>query len=253
MICAAICATRYSSCLLERTTDTIQYSTNHLAVVTYASTRPYMLQGSSTITTSAVAKNYKKCQLRFSNSFTKSEKQRRHFEEMQSASEQPPQTLEGVAIPPEMFITIIIRQYFTSLRQEKGHKPDASPIDLEILLVVKLIAVSDGNVIDLLQRVGIILVHDKIVINGSVLTETLQSSRSRINNTLNRLKWEVVPMGNNEKYEMLAPLLERSDVRNWTIRRIPPETALYHYIATNPEVLFKGGIELDTLDVTGTL
>lgn len=168
-------------------------------------------------------------------------------------ADRAPPPLDGVTIPQDMVITFLIRHYFTSLRQEKGHKPDASPIDLEILLVVKLIAVSDGNVIDLLQRVGIILVHDKIVINGSVLTDTLQSSRSRINNTLNKLKWEVVPMGNNEKYELLAPLLERSDVRNWTIRTIPPETALYQYIAANPGVQFKGGLPLDTLDVTGSL
>lgn len=165
----------------------------------------------------------------------------------------PPPQLEQVAIPQDMVITFLIRYYFTSLRQEKGHKPDASPIDLEILLVVKLIAVSDGNVIEMLQRAGIILVHDKIVINGSVLTETLQSSRSRINNTLNKLKWEVVMMGNNEKYELLAPLLERSDVRNWTIRTIPQETALYQYVASNPAVQFKSGMPIDTLDISGAV
>lgn len=156
------------------------------------------------------------------------------------------------AISEEMVVALIIRQYFMTLRQEKGHKPDASPIDLEILLVVKIIAVSDGNAIDLLRRVGIILIDDKIAINGNLLTETIQSSRSRINNTLNRLKWNVVQMRNNEKFAMLAPLLDRPDVRNWTVRMIPPTTALYEYVMANSVVRFQagGGETLTGLDVT---
>jgi hypothetical protein len=125
------------------------------------------------------------------------------------------------------------------LRQEKGHKPDASPIDLEILLLVKFIATAEGNVIDLLSRVGIILVGDKLILNGNLLTENLVSSRSRINNTLNRLGWDVVQVGNNEKWNLLKPLLQRADVRNWTIRTIPPETALYGYVRDNPQVQFQ--------------
>jgi hypothetical protein len=142
----------------------------------------------------------------------------------------------SVSDTQDVLIIVVARQYFSMLRQEKGHKPDASPLDLEILLLIKFIATADGNVIDLLSRVGIILVSDKIIINGNLLTENLASSRSRINNTLNRLRWDVVPLGNTDKWNLLRPLLQRSDVRNWTIRTIPPETALFSYVRDNPQV-----------------
>jgi hypothetical protein len=135
-----------------------------------------------------------------------------------------------------MLILLVIRQYFSLLRQDQGHKPDASPLDLEILLIIKFIATSDGDIIDLLCRVGIILIGDQILLNGNLLTENLVTSRSRINNTLNRLRWDVVHMNNNEKWNMLDRLLSRADVRNWTMRTIPRETALYRYVRENPHV-----------------
>jgi hypothetical protein len=150
-----------------------------------------------------------------------------------------PAGLEGLSDTQDVLILVVARQYFAMLRQEKGHKPDASPIDLEILLLIKLIATADGNIIDLLSRVGIILVGDKLILNGNLLTENLVSSRSRINNTLNRLGWDVVQLGNSEKWNLLKPLLQRPDVRNWTIRTIPPETALYSYVRDNPQVQFQ--------------
>jgi hypothetical protein len=45
----------------------------------------------------------------------------------------------------DVLIIVVARQYFAMLRQEKGHKPDASPLDLEILLLIKFIATADGN------------------------------------------------------------------------------------------------------------
>jgi hypothetical protein len=150
-----------------------------------------------------------------------------------------PGGLESLSDTQDVLILVVARQYFAMLRQEKGHKPDASPLDLEILLLIKFIATADGNIIDLLSRVGIILVGDKLIVNGNLLTENLVSSRSRINNTLNRLRWDVVQLGNNEKWSLLKPLLQRSDVRNWTIRTIPPETALFSYVRDNPQVQFQ--------------
>jgi hypothetical protein len=150
-----------------------------------------------------------------------------------------PPPIDGLQLTQDMLTIVAIRQYFTNLRQERGHKPDASPMDLELLLIVKFIVASDGNPIDLLRRVGLILLDDRLAINGSMLTDHMVSSRSRINNTLNRLKWDVVDMKNEDKWNMLKPLLDRTDVRNWTVRLIPPETALFSYIRDNPHVKFR--------------
>jgi hypothetical protein len=139
----------------------------------------------------------------------------------------------------EVLTLVAIRQYFTNLRREKGHCPDASPIDLELLLIVKFIMASGGDAVDLLRRVGIILIDDKIVINVAILTDSMVSSRSRINSTLNRLKWNVVELRSEDKWNVLKPLLERPDLRNWTIRVIPPHTALYMYVQDNAHVKFR--------------
>lgn len=165
-------------------------------------------------------------------------------------------SLDEISMSQDMFVVFLIRHYFTMLRQEKGHKPDASPLDLELLLIVKFITASDGNVIDILRKVGIILIEEKIAINGGILKDTLISSRSRINNTLNKLNWTVVKINNNEKATLFSPILDRSDVRNWTLHEIPPETSLYRYIRENPEVQFRhtpnivngSSISLDIID-----
>lgn len=158
-------------------------------------------------------------------------------------------------IPPEMTVVFVIRHYFTMLRQEKGHKPEASPLDLELLLIVKFVTAAGGNVIDVLRKIGIIIINYKIAINGGTLKDFLISSRSRINNTLSRLNWSVVKAGNDEKFHLFSPLLDRSDVRNWTIHEIPPETALYMYIRENPEIQYLNmtddsatNISLDSID-----
>ena len=160
---------------------------------------------------------------------------------MQPENEPPAPIMDNITLPQDMLVIVVIRQYFGILRSEKGHKPDASPLELELLLIVKFIVASDGNPIELLRHIGIILVGDKIVINCGLLKNTLLSSRSRINNTLNKLKWDIIPMGNNDKWALLKPLLDRSDVRNWSIRQIPPTTQLYQYIHENPHVLFNDG------------
>ncbi|OHT04449.1 hypothetical protein TRFO_06353 [Tritrichomonas foetus] len=160
---------------------------------------------------------------------------------MQPENDPPTPIMDNITLPQDMLVVVVIRQYFGMLRAEKGHKPDASPLELELLLIVKFIVASDGNPVELLRNIGIILVGDKIVINCGLLKDTLLSSRSRINNTLNKLKWDIIPMGNNDKWTLLKPLLDRSDVRNWSIRQIPAQTQLYRYIQENPQVLFSDG------------
>lgn len=160
---------------------------------------------------------------------------------MQPENDPPIPMIENITLPQDMLVIVVIRQYFEMLRAEKGHKPEASPLELEILLIVKFIVASDGNPVELLRRIGIILVGDKIVINCGLLKDTLLSSRSRINNTLNKLKWDIIRMGNNDKWTLLKPLLDRTDVRNWSIRQIPITTQLYTYIHENPQVLFSDG------------
>ncbi|KAH0794727.1 hypothetical protein GPJ56_001274 [Histomonas meleagridis] len=144
-------------------------------------------------------------------------------------------------ISQDFVLLLTIRQYFMLLRQEKGHHPDASPLDLEILLIIKFVCSVNDNPIKMLSSVGIIIIGDKIAINNSLLHDVLMSSRSRINNTLNKLKWHVIPMGNPEKFDILRPLLDRNDVRNWTIREIPQTAQLYSFVQNYPQVQFYDG------------
>ena len=44
----------------------------------------------------------------------------------------------------------MIKQYFSLLRKEKGHNPEASPMDLELLLMVKFISISSDDPIHVL-------------------------------------------------------------------------------------------------------
>ena len=155
--------------------------------------------------------------------------------------EQTQNVTENGSIPQDLIILLIIRQYFMLLRQEKGHHPEASPLDLEILLIIKFVCAGNDNPIKALSSIGIIVIGDKIAINNNLLHDILMSSRSRINNTLNKLKWHVIPMGNPEKFEILRPLLDRNDVRNWTIREIPQTAQLYSFVRNNRQVQFYDG------------
>jgi hypothetical protein len=142
--------------------------------------------------------------------------------------------------PQDFLLLTTVRYYFRVLRQEKGHQPDASPLDLEILLVVRFIYAGCHNPVDLLRRTGIILLTTAtsvdLVLNNSLLLDTLSSSRSRINNTLKRMQWQLKNLTNHEKWSMLHQVLERGDVRNWTIRVIPVESALFSFIINTPSV-----------------
>jgi hypothetical protein len=163
-----------------------------------------------------------------------------HVDVHGSLADPPLSFLDRVETPSDVLLLTSIRHYFTVLRQQKGHQPDASPMDLEILLVIKFIQASCHDPIDLLRKVGIIVMATSnrfyIAINNTLLVDTIVSSRSRINNTLKRLEWEMVPMANPVKYDILKTLLDRSDVRNWTVRVIPTGNALYTYAARTPSV-----------------
>jgi hypothetical protein len=143
----------------------------------------------------------------------------------------------------DILLVSAIRHYFTVLRQQKGHQPDASPMDLEILLIIKFVQASCDRPIDVLRRIGIIVVAHLagfyIAINNTLLVDTLVSCRSRINNTLKRLQWELVPIPNTAKFELLKPLLDRSDARNWTLRVVPVGTALFTFAQATPEIQFR--------------
>ena len=125
-------------------------------------------------------------------------------------------------------------------------------MDLEILLLLKFIAVGCNNPIQILKQVGIIIAviggDYCIAINNALLVDTLCSSRSRINNTFKRLDWEMKSISNNMKYTLFKQLLDRSDVRNWTIRKIPIESAMYQYVTTNSLVVSSTGISVDFPD-----
>lgn len=130
---------------------------------------------------------------------------------------------------------MMIRQYFTLLRKEKGHNPDASPMDLELLLIVKFFNISSTTPIQLLKNHGIIISGNKIAINGNLLHVILDSSRSRINNTLKRIGWNALQVSNKDKQILLSIVLNKADVRNWTFREIP-EGPFLNFVRNNPNV-----------------
>jgi hypothetical protein len=127
-------------------------------------------------------------------------------------------------------------------------------MDLEILLLIKFIQASCEEPIDVLRKVGVVIIATRnprfhIAINNTLLVETLVSSRSRINNTLKRLDWEMIPIPNSVKYDLLKPLLDRSDVRNWTVRSVPAGNALYQFAESTPEIQFHA----EHVDITGSI
>ena len=152
------------------------------------------------------------------------------------------QQLQQLQMPPDDMLILAIRHYFTMLRQEKGHHPEASPMDLEILLVLKFVCAGSSNPVDLLKRIGLIVINTgedlEIAIDNALLLDIIVSSRSRINNTLKKLHWDMQMVSNSSKWNILKPLLDRADVRNWTIRRIPPDTPFYDFVHATPEIQF---------------
>lgn len=160
------------------------------------------------------------------------------------------QALENVGFCGDSVLILSIKQYFALLRHQKGHHPDASPMDLELLLILKFVAVGSTNPVQVLKQVGIIIVVVSgdycIAINNTLLMDVLCSSRSRINNTFKRLEWEMKTISNNNmKYTILKQVLDRADVRNWTIRKIPETSEMYEYVAANPLVVSGAGISVD--------
>lgn len=129
-----------------------------------------------------------------------------------------------------------MKQYFAALRHTRGHNPEGSPIDLEVLLCLKLILGSVDHPIQTLHQVGIIIVGDEIAINANYLKTFLSTCRSRINNSMKHLGWTLSNHDKSTKSELLAPLVDRKDARNWTIRTIPPSSPVYTFIHENPTV-----------------
>ena len=132
-----------------------------------------------------------------------------------------------------------VKQYFATLRQMRGHNPEGSPIDLEILLILKLILFSVENPIEMLHNMGIVVVNDEIAINANFLKVYLSTCRSRINNSLKNIGWNIASYLNQEKYELLQPLVDRKDVRNWSIRIIPQDSKVLQFIRENPQIQLK--------------
>ena len=129
----------------------------------------------------------------------------------------------------------MIKQYFSLLRKEKGHNPEASPMDLELLLMVRYISISSADPIQVLKKNGIILSGNKIAINGNLLHVILESSRSRINNTLKRIGWNTIQLCNKDKQMLLQSVLNKNDCRNWTFREIP-EGRFLEFVRNNPQI-----------------
>ena len=129
-------------------------------------------------------------------------------------------------------------QYFDVLRKEKGNNPDASPLDVEILIIFKYMMVAVSNPIESLRKVGLIAFDDHICINCNYLCPYICSCRSRVNNSLKRIGWNVVSTPNPQKYAILEPLVTRADARNWTIRTIPPSSKLYSFLKANKAVQY---------------
>ena len=166
--------------------------------------------------------------------------------------------LPAMQLPPDDMLILAIRHYFTMVRQEKGHHPDASPMDLEILLVMKFVCAGSANPVSLLKRIGLIVINTgeelEIAVDNALLLDIIVSSRSRINNTLKKLHWDMKPVSNIAKWNILKPLLDRADVRNWTIRRVPPETAFYEFVHATPEIQFNASPTATVvMDMTGPL
>lgn len=136
----------------------------------------------------------------------------------------------------EMTLMQGIKQYFSCLRHSRGHNPEGSPIDLEVLLLLKLILVSVEHPISTLHSIGIIIIGDEIAINANFLKIVLSTCRSRINNSMKHLGWSLANHSNPEKYELLQPLVDRKDARNWTIRTLPQTSPVYQFVHENPQI-----------------
>ena len=129
-----------------------------------------------------------------------------------------------------------IKHYFSALRQSRGHNPEGSPIDLEILVLLKLISGSVESPIQTLQNLGIIVVGQSLAINANFLKIVLSTCRSRINNSMKNLGWNLLTVSNTEKFEILSPLVDRKDARNWTMRLIPSNSMVFNFIQENRHV-----------------
>lgn len=133
---------------------------------------------------------------------------------------------------------LAMAQYFNVLRKERGNNPEASPLDLEILIVFKYMMVAVSDPIESLRKIGLIAFGNHICINCNLFCDFISSCRSRVNNTLKRLGWNVLSLPNPKKYHILQPLVSRVDSRNWTIRIIPSDAELFKFINSTTSVQF---------------
>lgn len=131
-----------------------------------------------------------------------------------------------------------IHKYFEIMRVDKDMNLDIPLIDNDLLLIVRFIIASGENPVKLLHHIGIILFNDKIAVNCNILKDILFLSTSRINDEFGTLKWNIIPIENNDKLSLLEPLIDNSNAENWTLRKIPQSSKLHKCIKDNPQVLF---------------
>ena len=136
----------------------------------------------------------------------------------------------------ELSVMDSLRHYFSVFRYNRGHNPDGSPLDLEILLIFKLISTfSDPK--QILHDIGIIIIGDQIAINAQYLTSFLSTCRSRINNSLNNLGFKKLDISNEKKLQMLDNSnFNMKEARFWTLRQIPQSSMVYGFIQQNPHL-----------------
>ncbi|OHT13184.1 hypothetical protein TRFO_16737 [Tritrichomonas foetus] len=128
--------------------------------------------------------------------------------------------------------------HFQQLRLDKTNAPDPSPIQDEILVILKIACEKTNKPIKVLSKIGIIIFEDQIALNTSTLHIFLSSCKSRINNVFRRDGWEIVQMDINQKTEILQPLVDRKETRNWTIRTPPAGSSITKFISQHAELIY---------------
>jgi hypothetical protein len=139
---------------------------------------------------------------------------------------------------PDALILVAARQYFYLLRQAKGWTGELSPLDLEILVLIRFISTAQGNFIDLLCRAGLIIIGDRIVIHPKRLGATLVSGKTRINVNLRKLHWHIVPLNVRQMRTIIGPVTQETGLQNWTMRIIPHDSVVYRYVRENSQIRF---------------
>ena len=141
----------------------------------------------------------------------------------------------------DLHILSNLKHYFSVFRYNRGHNPDGSPLDLEILLIFKLISTLNDPK-QILHNIGIIIIDDRIAINAQYLTSFLSTCCSRINNSLNHLGFRKLNISNDKKLQLLdTSNLDVKEARFWTLRQIPQTSMMYDFVQQNPHIKTQNG------------